>query len=766
MHSRRVLSRIGSRRATALISATIAASAALLVTGSTPALAVHDLQMQLDGNTAVDSGGSQPLDWESLFKSDSSAPTPGDIGEKGSLPTGFLARGHVADYALPDTSTYATGSKDTLNIGKIGTTHAGWQCGNSNNLGAKDDLVNVYTTAYRNPANNHLILYFGAEKSSNLGDNNIGIWFLQDATAGCTLQANGHNTDWSGHHAAGDVLLTAAFTNGGTVATVESHVWTAGAANAGEGSLGAAQGGFLCGGPTAETAAGAFACAITNDPTNQPPNGDVNPPWNHPVKTPGTDGVSLASEEFYEGGVDVTQAELNANVPGDPCITTFVADTRSSQSPTATLFDYAAGSFPVCHPATSLNVSRSPATMLSGGTVTWTAVEQNTGTSQLSNVSVTDAAATGACAPFTYVSGDNNNNGKLDTGANNAGESWTFTCSQTLTASKTIHVYGTGTDVISGKIIAGGPAASCTFDDTATPPSVTFQATGYVCDPNERASASVTVVNPSTKLTNTAATVSPDPAHANDNVTFTFFEKNDGDVALTSPGVTTDDANCVNATSTLKTGDTHNVGDANNDGILDIGEEWTFTCTTSFTTAGTKTVTATGHGSVLGVDVTFYQLSNVDCVAGTTNASRLCDTDEVTSKSVLIINPGTALREAVSAVVTFTYSEKNTGDSIITSPSVTSDCAGAGATASPILAAGSTHNVGDTGNDGVFSPGETWKFSCTKTVSLGITDVTDGFTDAATGHGTDSAGSAVPTTNETDGSSVTVTNASPNTQLP
>lgn len=765
------------RRGTALLGVAALASVGLVAIGPS-AQAVHEYQLQMDGNTVDNAAHARPLDWENFFEADA---TTGDIVDKGTISSPFLARGHTADYALPEYSTFATGSKDTLNIGKVGTKAAGWQCGKSNNLGAKVDLVNVYTVAYRNPGNNHLILYFGAEKSSNLGDNNIAIWFLQDSAVGCTATGGG-NVDFTGHHVPGDVFLSAAFTNGGETATVEARTWLAGTENYGEGKISGATAGFLCG-----TSTGDQACAITNDAVNNPPDGAIDPPWNHPVKTPAAGTTdSLADQEFYEGGVDVTQLQIDAGGSGDPCITTFLANTRSSQSPTATLFDFAYGSFPVCKPATTLNVSRSPATIHSGDSVTWTAVEQNTGTSPINNVSVTDAASSGPCTPFagvlqsgeTHNIGDVNDNDILDPGANNLGESWTFTCTQTLTADKTINIYGSGTDTISGKTITGGPDSACTFS-SATPPVVTFQATGYVCDPNERASASVDVIFPSTTLTFTAATISPASGivHATDAVVYTFYEKNDGDVPLTSPSVTTDDANC--ATATYSSGDSGTTGTV---GVLDVGEEWAFTCSTSYATAGAKTIVAIGHGlDPLGVDVTRYDVSGSPCTAGAldtaANPDRLCDLQERTTQGVSVVNPSTYLRETAQAVVTFTYYETNDGDSGITTPYVDSTCAGSSAHAAQVRNSADNssttkderlYNVGDLDLDfvldGTDTTSETWTFTCTKTVSI-TSGNTVTYTDSSTGHGTDAAGSTVDNStdsDEADSSTVTVTNNVPN----
>src|SRR5438105_6503894 len=100
----------------------MAGLAAFLVATSTPAAAVHDESFQLDGNTSATAypGGStaaQPYDWESFFNGSGAGGTGAQI--PGSLTGGFVASGFKADFALPDSSTYATGSKDTLNIGAI-----------------------------------------------------------------------------------------------------------------------------------------------------------------------------------------------------------------------------------------------------------------------------------------------------------------------------------------------------------------------------------------------------------------------------------------------------------------------------------------------------------------------------------------------------------------------------------------------------------------------------------------------------------------------
>ena len=54
-------------------------------------------------------------------------------------------------------------------------------------------------------------------------------------------------------------------------------------------------------------------------------------------------GNKLRTAEFFEGGLNLTQEGL-----GGKCFNTFIGDTRSSTSLTATLFDFAAGQLGSC----------------------------------------------------------------------------------------------------------------------------------------------------------------------------------------------------------------------------------------------------------------------------------------------------------------------------------------------------------------------------------------------------------------------------------
>src|SRR5262249_10223138 len=67
--------------------------------------------------------------------------------------------------------------------------------------------------------------------------------------------------------------------------------------------------------------------------------GPTSTPWSFANKSAET---QPAHGEFLEEGVDLTALGLGG------CFSAFLAETRSSQSPTATLSDFVVGNFPVC----------------------------------------------------------------------------------------------------------------------------------------------------------------------------------------------------------------------------------------------------------------------------------------------------------------------------------------------------------------------------------------------------------------------------------
>ena len=64
----------------------------------------------------------------------------------------------------------------------------------------------------------------------NNGDANVGFWFLQDPTVGCTAidppgTGGGSTASFTGDHVDGDLLVVSEFTNGGVVNAINVYQW-------------------------------------------------------------------------------------------------------------------------------------------------------------------------------------------------------------------------------------------------------------------------------------------------------------------------------------------------------------------------------------------------------------------------------------------------------------------------------------------------------------------------------------------------------------
>jgi hypothetical protein len=365
--------RNGVRKALAV---TAAAVMLVVSTGVTTVLAVHDETFQLDGDvsasTTTNKGNPphiQSFDWDSLFNSSGATVDP--------LPAGFEAAKLTKDFnntgttfLTNDTTTFATGSKDTLGIHD-------WQCNFDNNVNSKIDVMNAYATAYTSPSGDDII-YFALERNTNTGDANVAFWFLQDEV-GCT--STGGAVDFDGEHHDGDLLIVSAFTNGGTVSTIDVYRWSGDDAT-----------GFLDPTPQAHgvdcrsntlNLGGDPACAAAN-------TANISTPWltaNAKDKV----GHTLRTAEFFEGGVNLTDTGL-----GGKCFNTFIGDTRSSQSLTATLFDYATGTIGECLSSTTTQAKDGGGSSLTSAPIpaTGTLAVKDTATVDVDGVDTFDGTVT------------------------------------------------------------------------------------------------------------------------------------------------------------------------------------------------------------------------------------------------------------------------------------------------------------------------------------------------------------------------------------
>jgi prealbumin domain-containing protein len=319
----------GSRRTRwlVLLSLAVTAAAAVVFIPSAGADSVKAQTFELDGNIAqTHPGAPTTYDWANFFDSSGAKILP--------LPTGYTASTFVRDFNTTtdrkgntvfdtnDASTYTIGSKDTLDV-------SGWSCTPANNVTDKGDIMNAYAAAYTGP-DGHKFFYFALERNANAGDANVAFWFLQ---GGASCPAAGGS--FTGSHQNGDLLIVSAFTNGGTVSTIDAYEWLNGALN----TTPVAHG-VDC---SSASASADPICATSNTTTL----GSI--PWLTENKDDGV-GHSLRSGEFFEGGIDLSAPTVNL---ANNCFNTFIPDTRSSQSLTATLYDFAVGQLGECHSTTS-----------------------------------------------------------------------------------------------------------------------------------------------------------------------------------------------------------------------------------------------------------------------------------------------------------------------------------------------------------------------------------------------------------------------------
>ena len=283
--------------------------------------APQNAAFELDGNLV----SSSRTDWANLFDAvGTSVPTP-----KAVQPSGFSSSSFTRDFTIGsngDETTFTTGSKDTLNV-------SGWQCGKSSNIGDKVDLLSAYATSYLDPVSKNSILYFGLETASNEGTRDVGFWFLKDGTVSCVANG-GKNLTFTGNHVNGDLLITAEYTGSGVV-VVNVFIWIGGAngvlslLTSGADCSTAGSSDNVCGSTNRSALLGTAVPWLTRTKTSNP-------------SVPTLKSTDLDRGEFFEGGLNLTGLGLSA------CFGRFLADTRSSATPNATLFDYAVGAFASC----------------------------------------------------------------------------------------------------------------------------------------------------------------------------------------------------------------------------------------------------------------------------------------------------------------------------------------------------------------------------------------------------------------------------------
>jgi uncharacterized protein YjdB len=187
---------------------------------------------------------------------------------------------------------------------------------------AKNDIANGAAIIHNN------VLYFAGDRTSNNGDAQIGFWLYLNGTSPTTI---GGNNIFSPPHVDGDVLVLADFTGGGRDATVVIYQWYSGANPLPAGtSIVPNTNGNL------RTSTLVGTVAENNDGQYAIPTG-----WSFPSAT-------YDYNMFYEGRVDLSDLGFTGS---NLCNSSFLLETRSSQSITASLDDFVGGNFNITPPA-------------------------------------------------------------------------------------------------------------------------------------------------------------------------------------------------------------------------------------------------------------------------------------------------------------------------------------------------------------------------------------------------------------------------------
>jgi uncharacterized repeat protein (TIGR01451 family) len=299
---------------------------------------------ELDGNVTTQSQSTH--DWDQVFADNQAVPKTNTAAA--------LASSFVTDAVNSTSDDIFTGggSKDTLGI------QAGKWLFKGGKPQGKDDITHAYAAAYnvvQSDNTTHLILYAGLDRFDNSGDSTAGFWFFTNQIGeNPNVTINGGHP-FTGQHADGDILLVSDFTTGGSVSTIKVFRWTG---NDATGKL------------VAVTVPSNDTFAIVNSSA-------ISVPWSYTNKSGSN---QPAAGEFLEEGVDLTALGLQG------CFSSFLAETRSSQSPTATLSDLVLGSFPLC----SIQPVQIEGLSKVGDDFTYLLQVQNTGAMKLFPQNVTD----------------------------------------------------------------------------------------------------------------------------------------------------------------------------------------------------------------------------------------------------------------------------------------------------------------------------------------------------------------------------------------
>lgn len=281
------------------------------------------------GSGDIDASTTQQgVDWAEIF-------VFGTKGDPKTLTTNLFG-GQAAAFILDDVSAGSRVDRTAFPSGgsdKNSDDIPSWTW-TGGSVPAKDDITNSYSYAKKD-SNGDLIIYVGVEREDPSGSSHIDVEFYQNAiglndldpTTGKCAAAGGQCT-FSGTNKDGDILINMDFSKGGGFGTLTVRERHEGSKNNYD---------DLDTLTTEGCNADGTVCAVNN-------GGDINSAsWFH-LDNHGNPITSIPPNGFTEFGINVTKLTGRT----DLCFATFMVKTRSSQSFTAELKDFALTSFEQC----------------------------------------------------------------------------------------------------------------------------------------------------------------------------------------------------------------------------------------------------------------------------------------------------------------------------------------------------------------------------------------------------------------------------------
>jgi uncharacterized repeat protein (TIGR01451 family) len=230
-----------------------------------------------------------------------------------------------------DPTTF-TGAGSETNNGLLNS----FTYGTAGNTPPKDEISNAYAVAHS--AGSAHEVFFGAERIVNNGESHIDFEFLQSKLTIPNPCAAG---TMSGHRTQRDLLLATDFTNGGALGSVTLYSWSCNGIAPGQAGYDSSKDFTVCDPPANGNPHAGDPQYVQINPAgiasfgvNTGANGITCGGWVCRDAT-GTGTPTLLQNTLMEGGIDLAAAGFTG------CINTFLPHTRTSQSFTSVLKDFA-----------------------------------------------------------------------------------------------------------------------------------------------------------------------------------------------------------------------------------------------------------------------------------------------------------------------------------------------------------------------------------------------------------------------------------------